>query len=237
MKRSLAKFAPTIYNRDMKWFLLGALCLVPNAWAEEPEMQNYWDKKPKQEIVNPEEPQAEKPIRRPPASQRVQLKPPVEEVAKEEPQPEMTKAIRYQDVSPVVFAQEMIVVQPWLKEENSFDSEPRRWKHFRATLRRGDMLPKNDTRMTQAFAEGEGMLTLYPEDLLAQIDLSKALVSYDIAWLDADGKILNIVQDTQFNEIKSLASPIPVRSFLQVSGGALKAQNIKVGDRVRMVAK
>lgn len=88
----------------------------------------------------------------------------------------------------------------------------------------------------ERLGEDEGMAFLWPEDTTTAFHMRDTLVPLTIAFFDADGRILRVL-----DMVPCTADPCPAydpglryRGALEVRAGALERRGVRVGDRVRI---
>ena len=84
----------------------------------------------------------------------------------------------------------------------------------------------------QNLAKGEGMLFVYPDTKMRSFWMKNTLIPLSIAFIDADGRILNIEDMTPKNLV-SVPSVAPAQYALEVPQGWFSANSIAAGDRLQ----
>jgi uncharacterized membrane protein (UPF0127 family) len=79
-----------------------------------------------------------------------------------------------------------------------------------------------------ALADSAGMLFLFPADTTIGFWMKDTLIALDIAYLDADGKVLGIVHGKPLDETE-LPPPGPYRYTLEVAGGWFGRKGLGLG--------
>ena len=86
--------------------------------------------------------------------------------------------------------------------------------------------------------EGTGMLFVYPEARALTFWMKDCLVPIDIAFVDADLRVVNIYEmpaEPGGEPKNRYPSHVPVQYALEVAGGTLKNAGVKIGDRVELI--
>jgi uncharacterized membrane protein (UPF0127 family) len=82
-------------------------------------------------------------------------------------------------------------------------------------------------------AEDAGMLFLYPGDQVRGMWMKNTLLPLDMLFIAADGRIVGIVERAVPLSLTAISSEGPVRSVLELNGGASARLGLEPGDRVR----
>lgn len=85
---------------------------------------------------------------------------------------------------------------------------------------------------TSVPADG-GMLFVWPQPQDSQMWMKNTLVPLDMVFIDADGKIRSIAEDTTPRSLAVIDSNGPVKATLELQGGITAKLGITVGDTVR----
>jgi uncharacterized membrane protein (UPF0127 family) len=83
----------------------------------------------------------------------------------------------------------------------------------------------------KSMAEDRGMLFVFPDDIPNGFWMKNTYIPLDIAYVDADGTILQIVQGQPLDET-ILRPDEPYRFALEVNQGWFERHNLGVGDKV-----
>ncbi len=81
--------------------------------------------------------------------------------------------------------------------------------------------------------EDQGMLFVFGEEQIQSFWMRNTFIALDIAFIDANGKIIAIQRMTPLDETKSYQSPTPVPYVLEVNAGWFERNEIKVGEVVK----
>jgi uncharacterized membrane protein (UPF0127 family) len=81
--------------------------------------------------------------------------------------------------------------------------------------------------------EGQGMLFVFEQSRTQAFWMRNTFIPLDIAFIDADGRIIDIQRMEPLDESKSYLSPVPVPYVLEVNAGWFAQHNIKVGEIVK----
>ena len=79
-----------------------------------------------------------------------------------------------------------------------------------------------------------GMLFVYPEPEILTFWMKDTFMPLDIAFIDADGRIVSIQKMNPFPITTVYSSPAPVLYALEVNQGWFKANGVGIGDVVRI---
>lgn len=77
-----------------------------------------------------------------------------------------------------------------------------------------------------------GMLFIYPRNMQINMWMKNTLIPLDMIFIDQDGRIKNIAENTKPLSLDTVSSEGRVRAVLEVPGGTTKRLGIKPGDRV-----
>jgi uncharacterized membrane protein (UPF0127 family) len=81
-------------------------------------------------------------------------------------------------------------------------------------------------------AEGHGMLFDFKRDEIVSMWMRNTYVSLDMIFIQRDGRIVRIAENTQPLSDRIISSGAPVRAVLEVVGGTARKLGIAPGDRV-----
>lgn len=81
-------------------------------------------------------------------------------------------------------------------------------------------------------AEDAGMLFDFQEARPISMWMKNTLIPLDMAFIDEDGVIINIAENTTPLSLENIPSGGPILGVLEVNGGTFKALGVTVGDRV-----
>ena len=79
----------------------------------------------------------------------------------------------------------------------------------------------------------QGMLFVFEEAQIQSFWMRNTFIALDIAFIDANGKIIDIQRMTPLDETKSYQSPAPVPYVLEVNAGWFERNGIGVGETVK----
>jgi uncharacterized protein len=80
--------------------------------------------------------------------------------------------------------------------------------------------------------EGQGMLFDFKQDQDVSMWMRNTLIPLDMLFINADGRIRRIAENTEPMSERTIPSGGPVRAVLEVIGGTAKKLGIAPGDRV-----
>jgi uncharacterized membrane protein (UPF0127 family) len=80
--------------------------------------------------------------------------------------------------------------------------------------------------------EGEGMLFVFHRDQKVAMWMQNTYIPLDMFFIQGDGRILRIAEETEPLSTRIIPSGGPVRAVLEVIGGTARKLGIAPGDRV-----
>jgi uncharacterized membrane protein (UPF0127 family) len=96
----------------------------------------------------------------------------------------------------------------------------------------------NDARRAQglmfvkSLAPDTGMLFIYPEAQYVSMWMKNTYVALDMLFIDRDGRIVNIAENTRPLTLGTISSSAPVLAVLELPAGTVKRLGLRPGDRV-----
>jgi uncharacterized membrane protein (UPF0127 family) len=84
----------------------------------------------------------------------------------------------------------------------------------------------------KSLPEGQGMLFDFKQDQEVAMWMRNTLIPLDMLFINADGRIRRIAENTEPLSERTIPSGGPVRGVLEVIGGTARKLGIKPGDRV-----
>jgi len=84
----------------------------------------------------------------------------------------------------------------------------------------------------ESLDEQSGMLFIYPTPRIASFWMKNTLISLDMLFIDAEGRIASIATETVPLSLKSVSSGVPVLTVLEIDAGDSERLGIRVGDTV-----
>jgi len=85
----------------------------------------------------------------------------------------------------------------------------------------------------ESLDEQSGMLFIYPRPRIASFWMKNTLISLDMIFIDADGKVASIATNTTPLSLKPVSSGVPVLTVLEIDAGDAERLGIRVGDTVK----
>jgi len=85
----------------------------------------------------------------------------------------------------------------------------------------------------ESLAPDKGMLFDFEDEAPRSMWMKNTLISLDMAFIDASGRIISIENNTTPRSLSPVASRGPARAVLEVGGGRLAEIGAAPGDRVR----
>lgn len=80
--------------------------------------------------------------------------------------------------------------------------------------------------------EDRGMLFVYLPERPASMWMKNTILSLDMLFIDAGGRIINIVENTEPYSLKTIPSGGPIRGVLELNAGQAEKHGMAVGDTV-----
>ena len=84
----------------------------------------------------------------------------------------------------------------------------------------------------KSLPEGQGMLFDFHSDQDVSFWMQNTYIPLDMIFIKGDGRIANIVENTEPMSTKMIPSRGPVRGVLEVIGGTTRKLGLAVGDKV-----
>ncbi len=81
-------------------------------------------------------------------------------------------------------------------------------------------------------ARDAGMLFLYKNDRPRGMWMKNTVIPLDMIFIEADGRILKVVERTVPQSLETIESGGPARAVLEINGGTASRLEISVGDKV-----
>ena len=85
----------------------------------------------------------------------------------------------------------------------------------------------------ESLDEMSGKLFIYPSPRVASFWMNNTLISLDMVFIDAEGRVASIAAETMPLSLKSVSSGVPVLTVLEIDGGDAERLGISVGDTVK----
>lgn len=85
----------------------------------------------------------------------------------------------------------------------------------------------------EQLGENEGMLFVFEEAQIQSFWMRNTFIPLDIAFIDANGKIIDVQRMEPLDETKSYFSPAPVPYVLEVNAGWFERNGVTVGEIVK----
>ncbi|MGO4715450.1 DUF192 domain-containing protein [Bradyrhizobium sp. 2TAF24] len=84
----------------------------------------------------------------------------------------------------------------------------------------------------KSLPDGQGMLFDFNPEQMVSMWMKNTLIPLDMIFIQSDGRILRIAENTQVQSEKIISSGGPVRGVLEVIAGTAKKLGIRPGDKV-----
>ena len=81
-------------------------------------------------------------------------------------------------------------------------------------------------------AEDAGMLFLFPKDERVSMWMKDTLISLDMLFIDSNGRVVDIAQQTQPLSLELITAARPARAVLEVRAGTVQRLGLQANDRV-----
>lgn len=85
----------------------------------------------------------------------------------------------------------------------------------------------------KSLADCAGMLFVYPEAQVVKMWMKNTYIPLDILFVDADGRIVKIVEKIAAEQPGKISSGEPVTMVLELPAGSAARHGIRLGDRVQ----
>ncbi len=110
--------------------------------------------------------------------------------------------------------------------------------HIEGVKLKVEVAQDEETRMhglmyRDKLSEDEGMLFVFPEQRILSFWMRNTFIPLDIAFIDADGRIVDIQRMQPIDESKLYVSAAPALYALEVNAGWFERHGLKVGSLVR----
>jgi len=103
---------------------------------------------------------------------------------------------------------------------------------FSVEVMRTDEERERGLMFRKELPEGRGMLFDFRPEQSVSMWMKNTLIPLDMIFIQSDGRILRIAENTEVQSEKIIPSGGPVRGVLEVIAGTAKKLGIKPGDRV-----
>ncbi len=90
----------------------------------------------------------------------------------------------------------------------------------------------------QSLAKGRCMIFIYDEDGSHGIWMKNCLISLDVVWISADGKVVEMAENVppcsplRGDDCPTYGGTVPARHFIEFAVGTIKSIGLKKGDRI-----
>lgn len=81
-------------------------------------------------------------------------------------------------------------------------------------------------------ADDQGMIFIYEPERPARMWMKNTILSLDMLFIDRQGVIINIVENTTPFSLETIESGGPVRAVLELNAGQADIHSFAIGDRV-----
>jgi len=90
----------------------------------------------------------------------------------------------------------------------------------------------------ESLAPRTGMLFLFAEPAVRPFWMKNTMISLDIIWLDADGRVVYISADTppcRADPCGNYDPKVPAVTVVEIAGGLAKAEKIEIGSKLQIL--
>jgi hypothetical protein len=108
-------------------------------------------------------------------------------------------------------------------------------KHYKVEIAATDEKRKKGLQFRRRLSPDTGMLFVYPREMPLRFYMKNTYIPLDIAFIDENGRILNIEPMTPRDETV-IASKGSARYALEIGQGFFYREGIKPGDKVRFLS-
>lgn len=91
---------------------------------------------------------------------------------------------------------------------------------------------KRGLMFRDSMPEDEGMLFIYMPEKVAAMWMRNTILALDMLFIDKNGMIVTIADNTVPYSLNRISSGQPVRAVLELNAGQTKKNNLNVGDKV-----
>jgi uncharacterized membrane protein (UPF0127 family) len=127
----------------------------------------------------------------------------------------------------------LLFVGPVPAEEQTLEIVTKSGVHvFSIELAASDAERQKGLMFRKELPEGKGMLFDFKQDQDVSMWMRNTLIPLDMLFINADGSIRRIAENTEPLSERTIPSGGPVRGVLEVIGGTAKKLGITPGDRV-----
>ena len=105
-------------------------------------------------------------------------------------------------------------------------------KTFSVELAKTEQERETGLMYRKELPDGQGMLFDFAPEQNVQMWMKNTLISLDMLFIQGDGRISRIAENTTIESERIIPSGGPVRAVLEVSAGTAKKMGIAVGDHV-----
>ena len=109
-------------------------------------------------------------------------------------------------------------------------------QHFTIELALPPAQQEQGVMFRRSLAADAGMLFVFPDDQTATFWMKNTLISLDMLFIAANGRILDLHERAVPLSEATISSKAPVRAVLEVNGGTVARLGIKDGDLVHAAA-
>jgi uncharacterized membrane protein (UPF0127 family) len=103
---------------------------------------------------------------------------------------------------------------------------------FRVWVADDDLSRQRGLMHVRELPVGRGMLFLFDDLQFASFWMKNTYVPLDLAFIDADGIVVNVAVDTKPQSLDPIRSIAPVGSVLELAAGTASRIGLKPGDRL-----
>lgn len=104
--------------------------------------------------------------------------------------------------------------------------------HFETYMARTDRQRARGLMHVPAMPRFTGMIFSFERGQQPTMWMRNTLIPLDMVFLDGDGQVVHISADAVPQSLRTIASPLPARSVLEINGGLAAELGLSAGDRV-----
>jgi uncharacterized membrane protein (UPF0127 family) len=111
-----------------------------------------------------------------------------------------------------------------------------RLHNFKIWIADNDQRRARGLMFVKHIGEEEGMLFIYPQAMRASMWMKNTFIPLDMLFVAADGKVMQVVQNTEPQSLKTIESNSDVVAVIELKGGTASKLHIAKGARVMHAA-
>lgn len=104
--------------------------------------------------------------------------------------------------------------------------------HFETYMARTDRQRARGLMHVPAMPKFTGMIFSFTPGQQPTMWMRNTLIPLDMLFLDGEGQVVHVAPDAVPQSLRTIASPVPARSVLEINGGLAAELGLAAGDRV-----